>query len=82
VQLRRAAQTTAAWAPAWARRKVVGAGGAAAGSLASPVGTAVGGIAGCIIGGAAGYKTGEWAGGVVYDWAHATFIPLQRVSAP
>jgi hypothetical protein len=80
--LRRAAQTTAAWALGWAGCKVVGAGGAAAGGLASPVGMAVGGLVGCVIGGAAGYKTGEWAGGIVYDWANATFIPLQRVPAP
>ena len=57
--LRRASEVVAGWAAAWAGCKVVGAGGAAAGLLASPLGSAVGGIAGCIIGGIGGYYAGS-----------------------
>lgn len=72
--LRRATEVVAGWAGAWAGCKVVGAGGAAVGSLASPAGTAVGGIGGCIIGGVGGYLGGSELGGGVYDWADDTFF--------
>lgn len=82
VPLRRASEVVAGWVGAWAGCKVVGAGGAALGTLASPLGTAAGGIGGCIIGGIGGYWGGSQAGGVVYDWASATFTPLPEVEAP
>lgn len=81
--LRRASEVVAGWAGAWVGCKVVGAGGAALGSLASPLGTAIGGIAGCVIGGAGGYYGGSAAAGEVYDWAEGTFFtPLEEVDAP
>lgn len=81
--LRRASEVVAGWAGAWAGCKVVGAGGAAVGSLASPFGTAVGGVGGCIIGGAAGYYLGSTAGGYVYDRAEGTFLtPLPEIRQP
>ena len=81
--MRRASQVVTAWAGAWAGCEVVGAGGAAVGTLASPLGTAVGGVGGCIIGGIAGYFGGSVVGGVVYDWAENTFFtPLPEVDVP
>jgi hypothetical protein len=60
---------------------VVGGGGAALGTLASPLGTAIGGIGGCIIGGIGGYYGGSIAGGNVYDWAETTFFtPLPEAA--
>jgi hypothetical protein len=51
--------------------------------LASPLGSAVGGISGCIIGGVAGYYGGSIVGGEVYDWADATFFtPVPEVDGP
>lgn len=81
--LRRATQVVAGWAGAWAGCKVVGAGGAAVGTLASPLGTAVGGVGGCIIGGLGGYWAASSAAGVVYDWGEDTFFtPLPVTSKP
>ena len=81
--LRRASEVVAGWAAAWAGCKVVGAGGAAAGLLASPLGSAVGGIGGCIIGGIGGYYAGSAIAGEVYDWAEGTFFtPLPEAPAP
>jgi hypothetical protein len=81
--IRRASQVVAGWAAAWAGCEVVGAGGAALGLLASPLGSAVGGIGGCIIGGIGGYYGGSAIGGEVYDWAENTFFtPLPEVDAP
>jgi hypothetical protein len=81
--IRRASQVVAGWAAAWAGCEVVGAGGAALGLLASPLGSAVGGIGGCIIGGIGGYYGGSAIGGEVYDWAENTFFtPLPEVEAP
>lgn len=80
--MRRASEVVSGWALAWAGCKVVGAGGAAAGMLASPAGAAIAGIGGCIIGGYAGYRLGTQAGGVVYDWAQTTFYPLPQVQQP
>jgi hypothetical protein len=79
--MRRASQVVAGWAAAWAGCEVVGAGGAALGTLASPLGTAIGGIGGCIIGGIGGYYGGSALAGEVYDWAENTFFtPLPEVS--
>jgi hypothetical protein len=81
--MRRASQVVAGWAGAWAGCEVIGAGGAALGTLASPLGTAVGGIGGCIIGGIGGYYGGSAVAGEVYDWAENTFFtPLPEVAAP
>jgi hypothetical protein len=80
--LRKASEVVSAWALAWAGCKVVGAGGAAAGTLASPVGTAVGGVGGCIIGGYIGYRAGAKIGNVVYDWGDAKFHPIPQLAAP
>jgi hypothetical protein len=80
--IRRASQVVTAWAAAWVGCQVVGEGGAAIGTLASPLGTAVGGIGGCIIGGIGGYYGGSSLGGDVYDWAENTFFtPLPVVDA-
>jgi hypothetical protein len=79
--MRRASQVVTGWAAAWAGCEVVGAGGAAVGTLASPLGTAIGGIGGCIIGGIGGYYGGSALAGEVYDWAENTFFtPLPEVS--
>lgn len=81
--IRRASQVVAGWAAAWAGCEVVGAGGAGLGLLASPLGSAVGGISGCIIGGIGGYYGGSEVGGEVYDWAENTFFtPLPEVDGP
>src|SRR6266851_361721 len=81
--MRRASQVVAGWAAAWAGCEVVGGGGAALGTLASPLGTAIGGIGGCIIGGIGGYYGGSIFGGEVYDWAENTFFtPLPEVAGP
>ena len=81
--IRRASQVVAGWAGAWAGCEVVGAGGASVGLLASPLGSAIGGVSGCIIGGIAGYYGGSAVGGEVYDWAETTiFAPLPEVDAP
>ncbi len=80
--LRRSSEVVGGWAMAWAGCKVVGAGGAAIGTLASPVGTAIGGIGGCIIGGVAGYRVGVGIGGTVYDWAQTTFSQVPQIAAP
>jgi hypothetical protein len=82
--LRRASQVVAGWAGAWAGCKVVGAGGAAGGTFVAPgVGTAVGGVGGCIIGGIGGYWGASALAGEVYDWAEGTFFtPLPEVARP
>lgn len=81
--LRRASQVVTAWAAAWAGCELVGAGGAALGTLASPLGTAIGGVGGCVIGGIGGYYGGSVAGGEVYDWADGTrFSSLPEASPP
>lgn len=74
----------AGWAGALAGCKVVGAGGAALGTGVEPgVGTAVGGVGGCIVGGIAGYYGAEWAAGELYDWVEETYFePLPEVKAP
>jgi hypothetical protein len=81
--MRRASEVVTGWALAWVGCKVVGAGGAAVGTLASPLGTAVGGVGGCIVGGIGGYYGGSMVGGEVFDWAENTFFtPLPEVSGP
>jgi hypothetical protein len=81
--LRRASEVAVAWTGAWVGCKVVGAGAAAIGTMASPLGTVVGGIGGCIIGGFGGYLAGESLGGEVYDWAEETiFVPIPEVASP
>ncbi len=80
--LRRVAEVVSGWALAWAGCKIVGAVGAAVGTLESPIGNAVGGIGGCIIGGYTGYEAGAEVGGTVYDWAKTVFRALPQVSDP
>ena len=81
--MRRATQVVAAWAAAWLGCRIVGAGGAAVGTLASPLGTAVGGVGGCIVGGAAAYWGGSVLAGDVFDWAEGTtFTPLPEMAPP
>ena len=81
--MRRASEVVAGWAAAWAGCKVVGAGGASLGLLASPLGSAIGGVSGCVIGGIGGYYGGSAIGGEVFDWAESTFFtPAVEVSAP
>lgn len=80
--MRRATEVVAGWVGAWVGCQWVGAGGAAAGSVVPALGTAAGGISGCIIGGIAGYAGFSQVGGVVYDWADATFTPLPETDAP
>ena len=77
--LRRASQVVAGWAAAWAGCELAGAGGAALGTLAMPIGTAAGGVVGCVI----GEVGGSIVAGGVYDWAEGTrFTPLPEVAAP
>jgi hypothetical protein len=81
--LRRASEVVVGWAAAWVGCKLVGAGGAAAGTAALPgPGTAVGGVIGCVIGGYGGYRGGVALGGEVYDWGEAYFAPLPVVETP
>jgi hypothetical protein len=72
--LRRATEVVAGWATAWVGCKAVGAGGAALGSLASPLGVAVGGLGGCVIGGIGGYCGGSMLAGRIYYWAEETIF--------
>lgn len=81
--LRRASEVVAGWASAWLGCRVAGAGGARIGMLFSPLGTAVGGIGGCLVGGGIGYFLGAPAGAVAYDWAEDTFFtPVPEVASP
>ena len=81
--LRRASQVVAGWAAAWAGCELVGAGGAALGTLATPIGTAAGGVVGCVIGGIGGYYGGSVVAGDVYDWGEGTrFTELPEAAAP
>lgn len=92
---RKVAEVVGGWAGAWAGCKVVGAGGALAGSAAPGIGTAAGGVGGCIVGGIGGYFAGSWAGGEIYDlgedvveWAEDTLftpaepVPVEELLAP
>jgi hypothetical protein len=81
--LRQTAKVVAGWAGAWAGCEVVGAAGAAVGSVEPGGGTAIGGVLGCIGGGIGGYIFGSKAGGIIYDWAEDTFFtPLPTAERP
>jgi hypothetical protein len=81
--LRRASQVVAGWAAASMGCRLVGAGGAALGSLAGPFGTAAGGIGGCIAGGFGAYYGTSVAAGEVFDWAQGTsFVALPETPGP
>lgn len=81
--LRQTTKVVAGWAGAWAGCEVVGAGGAAIGSIEPGGGTAVGGFLGCIGGGIGGYIFGSKVGGIIYDWAEdAFFTPLPAAEQP
>jgi hypothetical protein len=79
---RQVARVAAGWAGAWAGCEGVGALGAGGGTVAEPgLGTAVGGIGGCIVGGIGGYAGASWAAGHAYDWVEETFFePLPEAS--
>lgn len=79
---RQVARVAAGWAGAWAGCEGVGALGAGGGSLVEPgLGTAIGGIGGCIVGGIGGYAGASWAAGHAYDWIEETFFePLPEAS--
>ena len=72
---RQVAKVAAGWAGATAGCETVGAGGAYAGTFVEPgLGTAVGGILGCVVGGIGGYAGASWAAGRTYDWVEETFF--------
>jgi hypothetical protein len=82
-KLRQVAKVVGGWAGAAGGCTAVGAGGAKIGSIKPGLGTAVGGIAGCIIGGVAGYAGASWAAGEAYDWVEETFFEaVPEVEAP
>lgn len=83
-RMRQVSKVAAGWVGAWAGCKVVGAGGAAAGTLVEPGGgTAVGGFLGCMAGGIGGYAGASWAAGQLYDWVEETFFePVPEIAAP
>lgn len=79
---RQVARVASGWAGSWAGCEVVGAAGAAGGSVEPGGGTALGGLGGCILGGVAGYFGASWAAGHVYDWVEETFFePVPEISA-
>jgi hypothetical protein len=81
--LRQATKVAAGWAGAWVGCKVVGAGGAWVGTAVTPgLGTAIGGVAGCMAGAFIGYEGASRAAGRVYDWADATFTRVPETAAP
>lgn len=72
---RQVAKVAAGWAGAWAGCEGVGALGAGGGTFVEPgLGTAIGGIGGCIVGGIGGYAGASWAAGHAYDWIEETFF--------
>ena len=75
-------KVAAGWAGASAGCEVIGAGGAAGGTLIEQGGaTAVGGALGCVVGGIAGYFGFSWAAGKAYDLVEETFFePVPEVS--
>lgn len=81
--LRQAAKVVSGWGGAWIGCKVVGAGGAWVGTAFTPgLGTAIGGVAGCIVGGFIGYESASRAAGRLYDWGEAHFTPVQETAGP
>jgi hypothetical protein len=46
------------------------------------MGTAIGGVAGCLVGGFIGYEGASRAAGRLYDWADANFTSVPETSAP
>jgi hypothetical protein len=82
--LRQATKVAAGWVGAWAMCKVVGAGGAYAGTAVEPgLGTAVGGVVGCAVGGFIGYVGFSEGAAYAYDWADGTtFSPLPASNTP
>jgi hypothetical protein len=81
-RLRQVLRVAGGWAGAWAGCQVVGAGGAALGSVEPGGGTAVGGVLGCVIGGIGGYAGASWAVGEAYDWVEETFFEQVPESMP
>lgn len=83
-RLRQTIRVAAGWTGAAAGCKLVGAGGALAGTAIEPGGgTAVGGVLGCIAGGIGGYFGASWAAGEAYDWVEETFFePVPEVPGP
>ena len=81
--LRRSVQVVSGWAGAAGGCKVIGAGGAAAGTAIAPgVGTAVGGFLGCAAGGFIGYLFAERTMGHLYDWSQGTLFSKVASEAP
>jgi hypothetical protein len=81
--LRQATKVAAGWGGAWAGCKLVGAGGAWVGTAVTPgLGTAIGGVAGCIAGGFIGYEGASRAAGRLYDWGEAAFVAVPETAAP
>jgi hypothetical protein len=83
-RVRQAAKVITGWAGAWVGCKIVGAGGAAAGTFIEPGGgTAVGGFGGCVVGSIGGYFGASWAAGEIYDLVEETFFePIPETKAP
>ena len=83
-RLRQVVTVASGWAVAWVGCKVVGAGGAKLGTLVEPgLGTAIGGIGGCMLGGTAGYFGGSALGSATYDYVEETFFdPVPEEAMP
>jgi hypothetical protein len=82
-KLRQVLRVASGWAGAEAGCVLLGAEGAAAGSVEPGGGTAVVGLLGCIAGGIAGYAGASWATGAAYDWVEETFFEeLPETSGP
>ena len=80
---RQVSRVAAGWTGAWAGCKLIGAGGAAAGSVVPGKGTAIGGIIGCIAGGIGVYTGASWAAGEIYDLIEETYFePLPEAPSP
>jgi hypothetical protein len=81
--LRQATKVAAGWGGAWLGCKVVGAGGAWVGTAVTPgLGTAIGGVAGCLAGAFIGYEGASETAGRLYDWGEAQFVAAPETVAP
>ncbi|MCB1886157.1 MAG: hypothetical protein KDH20_01005 [Rhodocyclaceae bacterium] len=82
--LHQAVKVVSGWGGAWLGCKLIGAGGAVAGTAIEPgLGTAIGAGVGCFAGGLGGYFGASWAAGHLYDWVEGTyFSPLPEVALP